>query len=86
MAPASVPAQTRDDWTPADGLLLARKRKLAGMSQPALGRELAVSPATICRWERGHLTPEHPGMLWLAMEKLLERHGATLGSGRPRRA
>ena len=42
------------------GTQVRRTRKLAGLTQDAVGRELGVSPKTVGKWERGVAFPS-PG-------------------------
>ena len=39
------------------GTQIRRNRKLAGLTQDAVGRELGVSPKTVGKWERGVAFP-----------------------------
>ena len=61
--------------TKISGAELKHQRETLGLSQAELGRQLAVAPNTIARWERGELKVEHPGMLLLALNALHQRKG-----------
>lgn len=45
---------------------LAELRQAAGLSRPALARELNVDQMTVYRWEKGRLGIKDERKLWLA--------------------
>jgi transcriptional regulator with XRE-family HTH domain len=50
---------------------LRQTRKTLGLTQAALAERLGVSANTVARWERGKLAIDHPAMLALALQTLL---------------
>jgi transcriptional regulator with XRE-family HTH domain len=55
------------------GRRVSEMRMRAGISQGELARQLAISPSTISKIERGHANPNHRTMQLL--EKMLKEHG-----------
>ena len=50
------------------GEQIRRIREQIGLTQAQLGEKLDVSANTVARWERGEIEPEHPRMLWCALQ------------------
>ena len=54
------------------GKQIRRNRKLAGLTQDAVGRELGVSPKTVGKWERGVAFPSPRNIRALRRAGLLD--------------